>query len=1352
MRLSLRPDWAKFRFLSIALLVLASVSGYSTALADPSHPLFPNFQSDREKAAYFLWLDETYPTLLDHTTSYETDLFGMLENEKAIIAQLRTMNSLPDKRVGEILTIFATSKTAAPPATHAGRSFAWSPELKAQFEVYLHSGGYKGAMIGLINLVPPAERKAIFAMPSGDALNALREKLPNDVINAGFDPRSHKLEAVAHDKTELLKILAERMVSEEHMLVKANAELVAFGTEHRIVIREEIYKQWFDEGLNQLGFPTGDARAMEDVRKSLKKFLTTAGSFGDEHVVLNEVKRVVMRLKEVPSHVGVFRGWAGGDCSSSYSYAYPWSPRERVFFVYDHEDRIKGYLSGTVVTTGGGAEDFYIHTINGKISEDDAVLLLKSVHAARGDLGFRRVVVPLETQTNSIVNSAPIRQAFAKFRTASRQVSVQYLDGTIRTYMNGLVRSSTYDSAEKNNTGFFIDDSLDRGIAAPIPTGSDLKVERSVYEWLPAKTDRINAAQLYLQKSVSIQTNNVYLRDKIGGFLKIEAAVEQRWNGLFANVGTLPFDVYLEKVKEWFTEQGLRYDEYQKRIEPIMLDGMQRCPDVFDGAAGRRRRLKVIGYLTEASLNSRAVTLINTHIEKFDDAEIERIVKLALTENERTFDIAKIEFLTNVHPRVRARWNEIFENSRKLPIETFRGRVHDWLGAQGLDVALYEGRLSPILQKAYLECPDFFVGGDGNLRLNEITNALIEPVTRAETIQALGKRFERLGNSGYDRIIKAALPVGGGELDDNLLDMHEKIADRFDEIFSNSKKKNYAVYKSTLTAWQNANGVSDEMLNSHAMRDEALDALVAAPDAFTSAGSLDRFRSFIPDFANEHVATVFIGEPLNAVADQLTPDDVARIFVAFGHPADAHVPVLRDFGVGEMSALTSGGGHNIFHRLHELMKTRNLEAEFVSWASRTNAPALEHLMYRTYSNHMGLQARFAHFERVLPTINSNGSLRADLSEIFFDGLPENEFAQISFDDIARTFRIFGNGGGALAATGDLDIAALYSITEGYRRPIDRIRNAIRERGPEMEPWFKNWAARSRTPILDHVLYLTFKDHLSLETRLAHFERFLGAVGGNNRVQIEKSLLFSSEFFGSKEGNRRLLGLLERLKDARGNEVLISGLPGLNITTYYNAIKKRSGVFPFADLYGSIEKDISLMKPESRAEPLASLVREAPDLESFLGLMKKIGSTAVYDRGFIGPGRKNVNQRGMIVDGSTWIAQNFYQKFAALGPRIDQIAYFLANFGSVRDLNKVSNVIRTFAENAKTEKDLRALEKILSPFREKLIKLDKQNGAEQFAALLRPHWDRVRGTPGLTDYFVGPLSLGERCRRLLRSPN
>jgi hypothetical protein len=102
-------------------------------------------------------------------------------------------------------------------------------------------------------------------------------------------------------------------------------------------------------------------------------------------------------LREIPPRLAIFRGCVGGDCSTSHSWAYPYSPFERYFFIESREGKIIGYVSGAI-TKVNGQPNFYLRDVVGPgLKPEQIPTIVYGFYLALEKMGLNQMtLMPLE--------------------------------------------------------------------------------------------------------------------------------------------------------------------------------------------------------------------------------------------------------------------------------------------------------------------------------------------------------------------------------------------------------------------------------------------------------------------------------------------------------------------------------------------------------------------------------------------------------------------------------------------------------------------------------------------------------------------------------------------------------------------------------------------------------------------------------------------------------------------------------------------------------------------------------------------------------------------------------------------
>jgi len=169
----------------------------------------------------------------------------------------------------------------------------------------------------------------------------------------------------------------------------------------------------------------------------------------EKEVVLDEIT-----LKEVPPYLGIFRGFVGGDCSTQFTYLFPYAPNEKTFFVIDPEGVPRGYVMATRLRIQG-ANALYVHDIVGPtLSRRMVDMILWGLQGELARFGARYLVLPNEKRIFDNNNYEFLRTHLQSYVAGLPGLRLQYEDAAIRTDLKNLGQFAVdYDSPEANPSG-----------------------------------------------------------------------------------------------------------------------------------------------------------------------------------------------------------------------------------------------------------------------------------------------------------------------------------------------------------------------------------------------------------------------------------------------------------------------------------------------------------------------------------------------------------------------------------------------------------------------------------------------------------------------------------------------------------------------------------------------------------------------------------------------------------------------------------------------------------------------------------------------------------------------------------
>lgn len=433
-----------FRSFILALLSAFAVSaGAKIDLPAPMHDI-------ESQIKYLIYLQNQIPSLFEQGAEYDLDLFSLIQAQNILVEELKkdpAWVKLADARPplkDIIVSMDRETKTSTvvldENALKGALQGIQPPASVAEWNTLIdisNSGQMRSVISGLLSLYPAAHRTRAFSFSQvSHKLHFLRQyPLPNDEFLKHFKPERVGLKERPMNFGDLLTRLETWHQSE--MRIAAGLTL----------------------GGGKLPF-----EASEIERKKLAEIqVSLLGQFGKKISKRGQTDRqTVLKMKEVPPFVGVFRGLVGGDCSTSRSFLFPYMPGERTYFLYSGEGDLIGYLMGTLVLSSQTRETyFYIHSISGpRVSKRDVQAALIGLGKAAPELGFKAPMMPTPQNIHRNINYVAIHSFFEEFRGTEHH-RIIYLDGPLRDRISenvntGLEVSVLYDGPTANPSAFTV--------------------------------------------------------------------------------------------------------------------------------------------------------------------------------------------------------------------------------------------------------------------------------------------------------------------------------------------------------------------------------------------------------------------------------------------------------------------------------------------------------------------------------------------------------------------------------------------------------------------------------------------------------------------------------------------------------------------------------------------------------------------------------------------------------------------------------------------------------------------------------------------------------------------------------
>jgi hypothetical protein len=401
----------------IFILVFSATLG-TVALAEGPIPL----KTEEEKAAFLTYIQKTIPGLLGQSIRYDFDLYKLIESQEMLQTKLNAMPGYKEalEKRGPKLEIDIKLSTPMVVTTNRIRPDAvegWKEELQKNLETVkdgknlseeirslaldLSKKSSQGLLTGLIRAaVPAAEQDALFKVSRAEQKARLSQILPEE-MPASFRGSAFQVGEGASKDVVLAKV---RELEEKETRLKSLSELHLVLQNGSGEIEEK--KEALSDKLSRLMvqdlevFVDPDAlgsrakhlplKNKKEITSEVQKRIQTYSNQTEE---VQEKAQEALTLREMAPEIAIFRGCTGGDCSTAMSFPYPNDPNEKVFFLFDENKQLRGYLSSTVLNAGG-KPSLYVLSINGpRVSASMAELALQALHQERKKLGVEQIVV-----------------------------------------------------------------------------------------------------------------------------------------------------------------------------------------------------------------------------------------------------------------------------------------------------------------------------------------------------------------------------------------------------------------------------------------------------------------------------------------------------------------------------------------------------------------------------------------------------------------------------------------------------------------------------------------------------------------------------------------------------------------------------------------------------------------------------------------------------------------------------------------------------------------------------------------------------------------------------------------------
>lgn len=455
---------------------------------------------------------------------------------------------------------------------------------------------------GLSRVIPVESRPALKnpnVLERWRAVQPILAKIPIAELRERFDVQRFGQAPSDWTLADLETIVSKLNSLEEHLAVEMQRLYESSAGPFSAAWFEEENPRDFIERV----LSTASVKAINAVemlgRRMAKIYLSEIAS------VPHEKTERTLVLKELPPYLAIYRGCVGQDCSTTASWAFPYSPYERDWFVENEKGVRLGYVSGNI-TMVDGRHSLYIRDIhgNGMIAED-LVMILDCFFLAKASYGVDQMT--LAPLTFAGQNHVPaLRSAVTAYKTRST-VNQIFEDEWIRIKYLGNQPGSglSYDSSAAHASARLVQ-----------PDPAELVNYR--IESLPVDGVAPEKVDFWNQLDFAVTAGDANL------MAGLPAPEGVPWAALIErirNVDQLPIQEYRLAVEEVFARADLKFSQnLRRKYESMFRVGHLAAPDAFVEPTAQKQSVRYVEDLLWRSPNPiEAARFIEAHLEVFEE-------------------------------------------------------------------------------------------------------------------------------------------------------------------------------------------------------------------------------------------------------------------------------------------------------------------------------------------------------------------------------------------------------------------------------------------------------------------------------------------------------------------------------------------------------------------------------------------------------------------------------------------------------------------------------------------------------------------------------------------------------------
>lgn len=315
-----------------------------------------------------------------------------------------------------------------------------------------------------------------------------------------------------------------------------------------------------------------------------------------------EVVDNIATLYEVHPFLGVYRGCIGGDCSTTSSWGFSYSPFEHTFYIFVNNNPV-GYITATRLETQEGPT-LYIKDVSGENLSPKVIEAILNVFPQLASYyGVNVVSIASSTFTIRENHFAPIKRVMGQFDNRGPRYSQgdlflnRFQDENIRKTIGGFPSiSKEYDKPEVHRSSVRLRPDPESAI------GLRVRVESGSLESFQPSSEK--EALLFALRQMSLDTEMI-LSSEEG--LNISEA--RQLFAVLGNPNRIRIADHLQLVELWLKKFGIPMSKsFRRDHEELFWRGFLESHDALDGHGDKSLYQESVDYLIAAIRRSADIT------------------------------------------------------------------------------------------------------------------------------------------------------------------------------------------------------------------------------------------------------------------------------------------------------------------------------------------------------------------------------------------------------------------------------------------------------------------------------------------------------------------------------------------------------------------------------------------------------------------------------------------------------------------------------------------------------------------------------------------------------------------------